>query len=159
MVPNLLSDQLKATLFPDALQDQGNNVLKEKCSTLQHFNYCCQRSRDDAGFPYGPTNTTVMSFTVRLVRPEEGTLYHQRLTENDPYDYTFLFNATFNEQQRLKGYDNMLVVNGFLIDVEDDFCTGGHDKDDRQMLIHVKLLVNSITYKGKTTDKTLEISS
>lgn len=158
MASNLLSNHLKAILFPEGLQDQGNNVLKEKCSTLQHFGYRCERSRDDAGFPYGPTNTTVMSFTVRLVLPDEGALYHQRLMENDSYDYTFLFNATFNDQQRLKSYDNMLVVNGYLIDVEDDFSTGGQDKDDRQMLIHVKLLVNSITYKGKTNDEVLEIN-
>ena len=152
-----LSNHLKAVLFSDEIQDGGQNVLKEKCCTLEYFGYRCERSRNDAGFPYGVTNPSVLSFTVRLVLPEEGTVYHQRLLENVPYDYTFLFNASYNDQQRLKSYDNMFIVNGYVIDVEDDFNSGG--KESRQMLIRVKLFVNSITYKGKMTDRQLVINS
>ena len=154
-----LSNHLKAVLFSDEVQDGGQNVLKEKCCTLDYFAYRCERSRNDAGFPYGVTNPSVLSFTVRLVVPEEGMVYHQRLLENVPYDYTFLFNASFNDQQRLKSYDNMFIVNGYVIDVEDDFTAGSKDKESRQMLIRVKLFVNSITYKGKMTDRQLEINS
>ena len=157
MNSKLLSNHLKAVLFPDEMQDNGNNVMKEKCSTVQYLGYRCERSRDDAGFPYGPTNPSVLSFTVRLVQPEEGYVYHQRLMENDPFDYTFLFNASFNDQQRLKGCDNVLVVNGYVIDVEDDFSS--NDKEKRQMLIRVKLFINSITYKGKMMDEQLVINS
>ena len=154
-----LSNHLKAVLFSDEVQDGGQNVLKEKCCTLDYFAYRCERSRNDAGFPYGVTNPSVLSFTVRLVQPDEGMVYHQRLLENVPYDYTFLFNASFNDQQRLKSYDNMFIVNGYVIDVEDDFTAGSKDKESRQMLIRVKLFVNSITYKGKMTDRQLEINS
>ncbi len=154
-----LSNHLKAVLFSDEVQDGGQNVLKGKCCTLKYFAYRCERSRNDAGFPYGVTNPSVLSFTVRLVVPEEGMVYHQRLLENVPYDYTFLFNASFNDQQRLKSYDNMFIVNGYVIDVEDDFTAGSKDKESRQMLIRVKLFVNSITYKGKMTDRQLVINS
>lgn len=159
MATKLLSNQLKAVLFPDTLQGDGNNVEREKCCTVQYFGYRCERSRNDAGYPYGPSNPAVMSFTVRLFQPEEGVLYHQRLLENDPYDYTFLFNATYNDQQRLKSFDDALIVNGYLIDVEDDFTAGEIDKADKQMLINVKLFVNSITYKSKTKDEVLQINS
>ena len=152
-----LSNHLKAALFSGEVQDEGQNVLKEKCCTLEFFGYRCERSRNDAGFPYGVTNPSVLSFTVRLVQPNEGMVYHQRLLENVPYDYTFLFNASFNDQQRLKSYDNLFTVNGYVIDVEDDFNSGG--KESRQMLIRVKLFVNSITYKGKMTDRQLVINS
>lgn len=152
-----LSNNLKAVVFPDVMQDQGNNVQKEKCYSVQEFNYRSERSRNDAGFPYGPTNPTVMSFTVRLVHPEEGVIYHKRLLENAPADYTFLFNASYNDQQRLKSFDNALFVNGYVIDVEDDFSAGGKASGNRQMLVRVKLFVSSITYKGKTKDEVLEI--
>lgn len=152
-----LSNHLKAVLFSGEVQDEGQNVLKEKCCTLDYFCYRCERSRNDAGFPYGVTNPSVLSFTVRLVVPEEGTVYHQRLLENVPNDYTFLFNASFNDQQRLKSCDNMFIVNGYVIDVEDDFTAGS--KESRQMLIRVKLFVNSITYKGKMMDRQLVINS
>lgn len=152
-----LSNHLKAVLFSDEMQDGGQNVLKEKCCTVEYFGYRFERSRNDAGFPYGPTNPTLLSFTVRLVKYEEGLVYHQRLKENNPSDYVFLFNASFNDQQRLKSYDNMFIVNGYVTDVEDDFSSG--DKESRQMLIRVKLFVNSITYKGKMSDKQLVINS
>jgi hypothetical protein len=152
-----LSNHLKAVLFADELQDGCQNVLKEKCCTVEYFGYRCERSRNDTGFPYGPTNPTVLSFTVRLVQYVEGLVYHQRLMENNPSDYVFLFNASFNDQQRLKSYDNMFIVNGYVIDVEDDFSSG--DKESRQMLIRVKLFVNSIIYKGKMSDKQLVINS
>ena len=155
----LLSNNLKAVLFPGAMQDGGNNVQREKCSTVQQFVYRCERSRSDAGYPYGPSNPMVMNFTVRLVKPEEGFIYHQRLMENEPADYTFLFNATYNDQQRLKSFDDALIVNGYLIDVEDDFRAGEKGKADKQMLINVKLFVSSITYKGKTNDEELLINS
>lgn len=157
MNPKHISNHLKAVLFPDEIQAEGNNVMKEKCCTVEYFGYRCERSRDDAGFPYGPTNPAVLSFTVRLVLSEEGTVYHKRLTENGAYDYTFLFNASFNDQQRLKSCDNVLIVNGYVIDVEDDFDSG--DKETRQMLVRVKLFVNAITYKGKMMDRQLVINS
>jgi hypothetical protein len=150
-----ISNHLKAVLFADEMQEGGQNVLKEKCCTVESFGYRCERSRNDAGVPYGPTNPTVLSFTVRLVQYGEGIIYHQRLMENDSSDYVFLFNASFNDQQRLKSYDNMFIVNGYVIDVEDDFSSG--DRETRQMLIRVKLFVKSITYKGKMSDKQLVI--
>ena len=159
MKQNLMSNNLKAVLFPDDMQEQGQNaVLKEKCSTVQFFNYRCERSRNDVGIPYGQTNPMVMTFTVRLVQPEEGVLYHKRLMDNDPAGYTFLFNASFNEQQRLKSFENVLIVNGYLIDVEDDFSTDSQDKESSQMLIRVKLFVSSIIYKGQMKDELLEVS-
>ena len=156
----LLSNNLKAVLYPDDMLGQGEkSVQKEKCYTVQNFNYRCERSRNDAGFPFGDTNPAVMAFTVRLVHPEEGVVFHKRLIENEPSDYTFLFNATYNDQQRLRGYDNAMTVNGFVVDVEDDFSAGGKDIDNRQMLIRVKLFINSVTYKGKMKDEVLVINS
>jgi hypothetical protein len=152
----LLSNNLKAVLFPDTMQGDGSNVQREKCYTVQQFNYRNERSRNDVGYPYGPANPMTMSFTVRLVDPEEGMIYHKQLMDNDPTDFTFLFNATFNDNQRLKGFDNALIVDGYVIDVEDDFSAG--DKDN-QMLIRVKLFVKSITYKGKMKNTVLEINS
>jgi hypothetical protein len=51
----------------------------------------------------------------------------------------------------------MLIVNGYVIDVEDDFTSSS--KESRQMLIRVKLFINSITYKGKMMDRQLVINS
>lgn len=157
MIKKRLSNHLKAVLFADEMQDGGQNVLKEKCCTLEYFGYRCERSRNDAGFPYGPTNPAVLSFTVRLVQYGEALVYHQRLKDNDSSDYAFIFNASFNDQQRLKSYDNMFIVNGYVVDVEDDFDSG--EKETRQMLVRVKLFVNAITYKGKMMDRQLVINS
>ena len=36
------SDHLKAVLYPENLQEVGNNVEKRLCQTIQHFSYKCQ---------------------------------------------------------------------------------------------------------------------
>ena len=51
----------------------------------------------------------------------------------------------------------MFIVNGYVVDVEDDFDSG--EKETRQMLVRVKLFVNAITYKGKMMDRQLVINS
>ena len=154
------SNFLRAVLFPGNVDADERNISKEKSLAVQHFSYSFARSRNDAGFPYGPTLPTELSFTLRLMGPDDAKLYYSRLKDNTPYTYTFLFNATYNSNMRLENYDDALVVDGFVVDVEDCFNTASAaDGSTEQMLLKVKLLVNSFTYKGKENDKVLIINS
>lgn len=151
------SNYLKAILFPGINE---SNVSKENSLTVQQFSYTVARSRNDAGFPYGTTLPTEISFTLRLLEPNDAKLYYSRLTDNSSYVYTFFFNVTFNAYKRLADYEDALVVEGYVVDVEDSFnTTPSSNGTTDQMLIKVKLLVNSITYRGKENDKKLIINN
>ncbi len=95
------SDHLKAVLYPENLQEVGNNVEKRLCQTIQHFSYKCQRSRNDAGFPYGETTPTELQFTIRLGAPDDGKVFYQQMQRNELFDHTFIFNASFDQTMTL----------------------------------------------------------
>lgn len=144
------SDHLKAVLYPYNLQDVEENLEKRLCQTIQHFSYKCQRSRNDAGIPYGNTTPTELQFTVKLDTPDDCKVFYQRMQQNELFDYTFLFNATFDQRDRLKSYDDAMIVRGFVVDVKEDYdAMVNEDGSVQQILIQVTLLLSSITYVSK----------
>lgn len=148
-MPNY-SDHLKAVLYPYNLQDVVENLEKRLCQTIQHFSYKCQRSRNDAGIPYGNTTPTELQFIVKLETPDDSRVFYQRMQQNELFDYTFLFNATFDQRDRLKSYDDAMIVRGFVVDVKEDYdATVNEDGSVQQILIQVTLLLSSITYVSK----------
>lgn len=154
------SDHLKAVLYPDNFQEVGENVEKRLCQTIQHFSYKCQRSRNEAGFPYGGTTPTELQFTVRLESTDSSRLFYQQMQCNELFSYTFIFNATYNQFDRLKAYDDAMIAKGFVVDVKEDYdATMTEDGTLQQILVTVTLLLSSITYMGKDDNyKVLEVT-
>lgn len=154
------SDHLKAVLFPENLLDVGENVEKRLCKTVQHFSYKCQRSRNDAGIPYGNTTPTELLFTIKLESPDDSKVFYQQLQQNELFNHSFLFNATFDQRDRLKAYDDAMIVRGFVVDVKEDYdASVTEDGTAQQILIQVTLLLSSLTYVGKEDNsKILEIT-
>ena len=154
------SDHLKAVLYPENLMEVEENLEKRLCQTIQHFSYKCQRSRNDAGIPYGNTTPTELQFTVKLETPDDSKVFYQRMQQNELFDHTFLFNATFDQRDRLKSYDDAMIVRGFVVDVKEDYdATVTNNGTVQQILVQVNLLLSSITYLGKENNsKILEIT-
>lgn len=155
-----LSNHLKATLYPaNVLTEEKCRIPIDKCFTILHFNYECSRERDKTGFPFGDTTTTILEFTVRLLRPEDGKLFYQQMQRNEPGDFTFLFNVDMQNRQTVIGYEDGMVVGGYVVDVEDDYTTTPvSDGSTEQMLIKIKLLVANITYIGVNGNRSIIIS-
>lgn len=131
----------------------------DKCFTVLHFNYECKKERNQAGFPFGDTTSTILSFTIKLMNPEDGKLFYQQMQMNEPGDYTFLFNAELQNRQVVTDSEDAMVVCGYVVDVEDDYSsTPSVDGSTEQMQIHVKLLVANITYIGTNGNRYVEIS-
>ena len=148
-----LSNHLKAMLYTDdvrLLDERRLRIPCDRCFTVLHFSYECKRERNKSGYPFGKTTTTILDFTIRLMSPEDGKPFYHQMQQNEPEFFTFLFNATLFNRQYVTGYEDAMVVNGYVIDVEDDFTN--------EMLIHVKLLVANITYIGVNGDRYIEIS-
>ena len=156
------SDYLKAVLYPENFLEVGGKLEKRLCQTIQHFSYKCQRNRNDAGIPYGNTTPTELQFTVKLESPDDSKVFYQQMQSNELFDHTFIFNATFDENDRLKSYGDAMVVRGYVVDVKEDYdATVTKDGFVQQILIHVTLLLSSITYVGKEDkgNKQLEITN
>ena len=142
--------ELKAVIIPENFLENPMNVLKENCLTVQHFEYHSEHKRNNSGSLFGATKPVVLKFTVRVNSPHHARDFYQRLLQNGHYSFSFLFNATFNNNQRLAEYEDGLVADGYGVGVEENFRTKGSEQGvDEQMMLDVQLLVCSMTYLGR----------
>ena len=164
----ILSDYLKAILYPENLLEYGRigenrwSVAKDQCPVIQHFAYKVQRNRNDAGIPYGGTTPTELKFTIRLGQPDDSNLYYQHLVSNELFEYSFIFNAIFDDNKRLKNFEDAMVTRGYVVDVKEDFDVAVTDENQsEQIMVEVTLLLSSITYVGKEdqNNRKLEITN
>jgi len=155
-----LSNHLRAMIYPsNILAEDICRIPMDKCFTVLHFNYECKKERNQAGFPFGDTTSTILSFTIKLMNPEDGKLFYQRMQINEPDYFTFMFNAMLEDHQEVIGYEDAMVVCGYVVDVEDDYSTTPSKNGyTEQMQIHVKLMIANITYIGTNGNRNLEIS-
>jgi len=152
----LLSNELKAVMVTENFLETPRNILKENCLTVQHFNYECMHKKNESGEIYGAINPVILDFTVRINSPLHTLLFYKELVSNEHFSFSFLFNVTYDANQRIKSYEDGMVVDAFIVRMEEvyqskgflrNLGTGTNDTDS-QMLLHVKLLVRSVAYLG-----------
>ena len=145
----LYSNELKAVVVMENFLENPLNVMKENCMTVQHFNYECEHKRNEAGEIYGAINPVMLEFTVRVNSPRQARAFYKELVSNEHSNYSFLFNVTYNENQRLNSYEDGMVVNGYIVHIEENYTTAAQqDGSNTQIELSVKLLSRSVTYLG-----------
>ena len=145
----LYSNELKAVVVMDNFLDNPRNVLKENCLTVQHFNYECVHKRNDSGEIYGAVNPVMLDFVIRANSPRQARAFYKELVSNEHTNFSFLFNVTYNENQRLDTYEDGMVVNGYIVHIEEEYSSRSNQAgSSTQIELHVKLLARSVTYLG-----------
>ncbi len=146
----LYSNELRAVIYPSNFQDNAAGVLRENCLTVQHFDYQCEHKRNESGEVYGATEPVVLKFTVRINSPHHARAFYQRLVLSGHYEYSLLFNVTFDPNQRLSDYEDGMIVDGYVVGVEERYTSQSRNAgSDKQMLLDVEILVRSTTYLGR----------
>lgn len=145
----LYSNELKAVVVMENFLENPLNVMKENCMTVQHFNYECEHKRNEAGEIYGAINPVMLEFTVRVNSPRQARAFYKEIVSNEHSNFSFLFNVTYNENQRLSTYEDGMVVNGYIVHIEENYTTAAQqDGSNTQIELSVKLLSRSVTYLG-----------
>ena len=146
----LLSNELKAVVALENILENAENVQKDKCQTVQCFDYECEMKRNNSDKVDGSSRPVILKFSVRINEGSQAKPYYERLMQNGHFYFSFLFNATFGKFQRLSNYDDGMVVDGFVVQVEEEYDSkkDPHDKSE-QVRLDVKLMVRSVTYLGK----------
>ena len=142
--------RLAETDFKDSVQSeafQRNNGL-----AVQQFAYRCARQQDKAGTVCGDPQNVVIEFAVCVMQAQLNSFY-EKLLNIGPDQFCFLFNALY-ENDKLKAFDNAIMAEGYIVDVEEDGTN-----DNEQAMMHVKLLVSELTYLHRNNEiLTLNIS-
>ena len=152
----LLSNHIKASLITEDISET-HNILQSKCHIVQHFDYKCQRSRNEEGEAYGTTISAILNCTIQSA--DNLQVFYERMQSSSPHTYTFLFNSTFDERKELSDYEDAMIVTGYIVDIEEIFDTSSSSPDETtQMLLKFQILLSNITYVGKNNDKILSIT-
>jgi len=145
----LYSNELKAVVYADNILDNPRGVLKDHCLTVQHFDYQCEMKRNDSFAVYGSSEGVTLNFVIRINAPEQAKVFYRRMIERGHYNFSFLFNATYNAFDRLDDYDDGIVVDGYVVHVEEKYYSGKTtDGKSDQIQLEVKMLLRSIIYLG-----------
>ena len=143
------SNYLKVVFTPEDLGEMSDAILRSNCHTVQHFHYESKRLRDpDSGIDIHAEDSTLMDITIRINNPNCGKQLLQHMQDVELHAYTFLFNATFKPTGRLDDYDDALMATGYIINIEETFDTPQQAEQQEQMLMHIRLLLNTITFVG-----------
>lgn len=149
------SNELKAAVVLEDILEVGSNAPQDKCMTVQDFNYSSLRKRDHTGAAYGSSEPVMLDFTVRINASIQSKPFYSYLMSDEYFSLTFIFNAVFNHMKRLSGYDDAMVINGYVIELKENFLGSISGEDNEQMSLNVRMLVRNITYIGKESNKTI----
>ena len=159
-MPRVLSNQLKALLVLDDVTEDGVSVWQNNCFTVQHFSYQCNRQRNEAGSPYGPTLPSYLTFTVRIAENDSARLLFERIGMGKTFSYSFLFNASFSAQRRLSDCEDAMVAQGYLVELDESYDSDANNAGaQEQMLIRGRLLLSHIRYVGRENILKLNITN
>lgn len=148
-MPQFFSNYLKVVFVPEDLVENGKSICRTDCHIVQHFSYKSQRDHDTCtGLTLNNEDSTILDFTIKIEKPDSGKLLLLQIKSFERFSYSFIFNATFSPTGRLSDYDDALIAEGHIIDIEEEYSTATHQQRQDMMLMHVKLLLHSITFPG-----------
>ena len=139
------SNQLKAVLFLEDITE-GVPMRQAEGYTIQHFDYNYYRTRDHEGNPYGGSNTSLMDITIKTISADGYKELYRRLHSRELYSCTIVFNATYDGFRILESYADAMVVNGYIVEIEEVFDT--MTKKRQGMMLSMKILLHSLDYLG-----------
>lgn len=154
-MPEFMSKQLKAVMFLEDITE-GIPMRQESGFTVQHFEYSCFRTRDNAGMPYGPSNGSLMQITLKTISSDGYKELYQRLNSMELYSLSLIFNASYDEYRILEDYADAMIANGYIVEIEEVFDT--LDTQHNGMTLNMKILLNSLDYIGNRVNRKLMVN-
>ena len=141
-----LSNNTKAVLFTENIIEQ-HVLRRESATVVQSVDYTLRRPRNDFGKPYGRMSGSELVVATQIGTNDTGE-YYERLLSNDSQTFTLVFNATYDSNSFLASYDSAMVVEGFVVDIVENY-DDDEAKEGNQMSLEFSFLLTSITYIGE----------
>ena len=115
---------------------------------LESFSYDYVMPTNGAGKTFGATEPTILKFSIRLKNVTHGKILYQSAYQNESMKFTFLFDQTYDiDKTKITSYGYGMVVDGYVVHLEEDFHSSKDAEGlDRQTIVHLELLLRSVTH-------------
>ena len=145
-------------------KEKWKSIHMNEGFVVESFQYESKREHDRTGGTYHIEDATVIDIVVRINKVEIYSKLYGSMSPSNAQPFAILFNARFEmdatDPYYLKSYDDAMVVTGHMVDIELDWerkNVSCGDDNQNQLGMRIKLLMNSITFKGSSNDLTLEV--
>lgn len=156
----LLSNQLKAIVFAGDMTENSADLVRAESSTVLEYFYECNRTRNKMGIPYGNVHSSVLKFKIRNFSDKTARAFIESMHKNNPHDFSFVFNAVFDDYRRLKDYDDAFIARGYVIDAKETYDNYQEGRDIQgQRTLEIAILLAKITYLGNYNNQTILITN
>lgn len=154
----LKMNELKAVVVMADLREEGKSITRDKCMSVEHFDYRLEHKRDYDGRTYTGNESAMLRFSVRINGAEQAKPFYEQMTSQENIPLTFIFNAFYSDTKHLMDYDDAMVVDGYVVDIQEEFRSAIlNDPNEEQIILHARVLTRSITYIGQENNKTIYI--
>lgn len=139
-------------------KDNVTDLKSDDLFLIQHFEYNCNRARNEIGMPYGYTQSAILSITIRDVTCIN-EIYKQ-IKAQETYDYYIFSEATFNDGNLVTNQCNTIKATGYIVDITENYIYSPHKKEKSVLAsVTMQILVTSMSYRNRNGQgKTLVIS-
>ena len=151
------SNNIKVALFADNVLEQLA-LRRTNSVVVQHYNYALQRVRNPHGVAYGNSPGGILTIYVRIGSRDNMRTYYERLSQNYSTSFSLVFNAQYDELGILENYEGGMIVEGYLIDIGENFDRDKAEEHGEQMKLRFRVLINSLTCIGATHNLTQNFS-
>lgn len=134
--------------------------MRSESSTVLEYCYECTRTRNKMGIPYGDVHSTLMRFMIRNFSDKNARAFIECMHKNEPQEFSFIFNAVFDEYRRLKDYDDAFIARGYVVDAKESYDNFQEGKNIQgQRTLQIEMLLSKITYQGTYNNQTIQITN
>ena len=142
---NKIPQNLKTVLHPGNFFEMPDNVLKSNCLNVMYYKYRCYRERDEFNNPYGSFLTENIVFTVKASSLNECSTFYKQMDDNSIHSFSIIFDPVFNAYQRMTNFKDGIVVNGYVVDIQESF-KNDDETGEEQLEVNIVLALNKISY-------------
>lgn len=153
-----LSNHQKVVFINGNILDENVKFSQNDCQTVRKFDYNFERTCNSKGVPFGMTTNPIVEFSLRFMDELAVKPFFSLLNSMEIAEFSFLFGASFDGEQKIDGYDNAIVARGYVVEVVQDYFYNEFSDGELQRRLNIKFLAAEMTYVGTQSNKTLLFS-
>jgi len=145
-----MSDTVKVALYVRDITESGSGYVHRKDSiTVRKYDYTMTRDVDSGKLADGLGTTDIFSVCIRVGARDNIRRFYECMTHSYSHTFSLVFNAKYGEDDNLYDYDGALLVDGYIVGIDEIYERTKADTEGRQMFLEMRIRVRRVTYIGE----------
>lgn len=144
---SVISNNVKVSFAGFDFQERKITTRRQYV-TVQSYNYKFNRNINAYGRAYGNSSGGLVTVSMRVSSGYIFKEFYERLKSNEPGMFSFVFNPFYDDNGALSDYDGAIIVNGYVVSLDERYDRSSADEDGEQMCLEMEILIAGVSYVG-----------